>query len=634
MGLNELHTLLNKAVQQQNFSRASELSECMQKHIFGEPSTDLDEQQRRRLQMSWLGLGAAPWLVNRLDLLNYTLPTTIQINSMRAVNEILNATDLSQFESASLEARIDLLQKDLGLVISGATGSGKSLAYLVPLLSTLTDSLFARQRLRIGAEEEVGDSLMTVLERVALVKTPEIRSRVVGNAPGVSLASLGTSGKDATSPLALIVLPARELGLQVAKLLYNLVGGAIDVKVEEQVERGDRQFHYKGPKGVRIACVLDDEEAAEGLKLQTDIAITTPHYLGKLLDDKEVDPSKLRVIVYDEADLALENTAASDLSRLFDDDVDNRQYSRLSILVGASVTEALGNLAVCSRLLPASRSWIATASRCEQLVSSSSTDLVEGIQRDTEQASLQELDICLYPGLQHQRVIVRKGHAMFVLTQMLRQELRDYESKEQLPRVMVFFPTEDLARAAIVPLRDALWGQHKLCVLLPNTGHAPLWVLDQFQANMTTVMLATANSVRGLDFPALTHVYTLYLPVDNPREYVHLAGRVGRVGHLGSSTGDGGRVVSIVQEDEADKMDHLADKLGFHFEDIDAEKYAVNLDVSFKENEKGEIESSTVDVEKARRYLEDVLTLLGSSEEDGEGLDASEQSDKGKDKSG
>jgi hypothetical protein len=96
--------------------------------------------------------------------------------------------------------------------------------------------------------------------------------------------------------------------------------------------------------------------------------------------------------------------------------------------------------------------------------------------------------------------------------------------------VVVFFPGESEVKAAIDPMRDALWGVHRLCVLLPDTGQTPLEIMEMFQSGRTNVMLATPNSVRGLDFADLTHVYTLYLPTGDPREYVHLAGRVGRIG--------------------------------------------------------------------------------------------------------
>jgi superfamily II DNA/RNA helicase len=198
----------------------------------------------------------------------------------------------------------------------------------------------------------------------------------------------------------------------------------------------------------------------------------------------------------------------------------------------------------------------------------------------------------------------------------LRRELERYEQAvargektgEDRPRVVVFFPDETQARAAIEPLRDALWGEHKLCVLLPKTGVRPLNIMDQFKQNETSVMLATPNSVRGLDFPAVSHVYTLYLPMDDPREYVHLAGRVGRVGQQGCVLGDGGHVISILKEEEADKMKVLAHSLGFEFTDIDTSFDLV------PRLEDGSIDTESTDFEKLRRMLEDTITLVELAE--------------------
>ena len=378
-----------------------------------------------------------------------------------------------------------------------------------------------------------------MLDRVAIVTSPVVRTssrrktRESGAiATGAALSTLGMSGKDVKSPLALIVVPTRELGVQTAMLLYQLVGGNIKDS-PTQMPGKSNMFKYRGPKGVRIATVLDDEEASFGLKLQTDVAVTTPQYLGKLIDDSDVTPSKLRVVIYDEADLGLELTKARDLGLLFDDDVDERQYTRLTFLVGASVTEALGNLAVSSRILPEGKSYIASAMSFAPLQSSDSAVTAPDITRlageEPKTASLKDLKVCLYPGLKHERAIAAKDSGLLVLTQLLRKELRDFEKKAmagigsvstnaQRPRVVVFFPDESQAKAAIEPLRDALWGDHKLCVLLPKTGERPLNIMDQFKKNETSVMLATPNSVRGLDFPALSHVYTLYLPMDDPRE--------------------------------------------------------------------------------------------------------------------
>lgn len=623
VGLNELHTVLRDAVAAEDFVTAGQVSDELAGRIYTDYA-DLSPSERRtrRRNMSWSGLGGAPWLIDRLDSLNFTFPTTIQINAFQAVNAILNDTEVAVVSASSLEERVSRNQKDMGIVVSGTTGSGKTLSYAVPLLSTLSDSLFLRQRLRISDEEAVGDTAGDLVDRISVVTSPRLTTssrkpvQKGAIATGASIATLGRSGTDVKSPLALVVVPTRELGVQTAMLLYQLVGGSIKDSPTARSGKAN-MFKYKGPKGIRIGCVLDDEEASFGLKLQTDIAITTPQYLSKLLDDGDVDPSKLRVIVYDEADLALEQTAANDLTRLFDDDTTEREFTRLTLLVGATVTEALGNLAVSSRVLPEGKSYIATATSFAPLTSNEPVkDAAQIAGTQPKTASFKDLNVCLYPGLKHERVVVSGDSGPLVLTRLLRKELQDYEkaagenefsSKSvQRPRVVVFFPDEVQAKAAIEPLRDALWGDHLLCVLLPKTGFSPLTIMDQFKRNQTSVMLATPNSVRGLDFPALTHVYTLYLPIDDPREYLHLAGRVGRVGHRAE-----GHVVSVLKQEEASKMDDLAKTLGFEFTDIEAP----TAESLLARTADGEIDEDAIDYEKLRRAFEDTISFVDLAED-------------------
>jgi superfamily II DNA/RNA helicase len=618
MGLNELHTMLRDAVQKEDYIEAGRISNVMMTRLYGDdPDVSEEELRSRRRRMSWKGLGAAPWLTDRLDALNFTFPTTIQINAMEAVNAILNTTS-EMVESTSLEQRVGMNDKDMGIVISGTTGSGKTLAYLVPLLSTLSDSLFARQRIRVGDEEKVGDTTGDLLDRVALVTSPVVRSNSRKQAKqggpiatGASLSTLGKSGKDVRSPLAVIVVPTRELGVQTAIELFELIGGSVKTSPTEFAGKAN-SFKYKGPKGIRISCVLDEDEVAYGLKLQTDVVITMPEFVGKLIQTGDIIASKVRVVAFDEADLALEQTKAEDLALLFDDVAEEHEYSRLTFLVGASVTKSLGDLAVRSRILPQGKSYIVSATRFAPLGSDEPMTDASRLGEESKTASLKDLDLCLHPGLVHERAVVKNNTGLLVLTRLLRKELQKYENvatqvsgpkATQPPRVVVFFPDEVQAKAAIVPLRDAMWGEHKLCVLLPKIGVSPLDIMEDFKANKTTVMLATPNSVRGLDFPALTHVYTLYLPMDDPREYVHLAGRVGRVGQSGNVLGDGAHVVSILKEEEANKMNELADALGFEFTDIDA-----TPDVfSFVDDDS--VETDKLSLEKMRRYLEDTVSL-------------------------
>ena len=669
-GLNELQTLLREAVVKEEFLDAASFSDELFGRLYGSDdgvAMSPEEKKAKRRRMSWRGQGAAPWLVDRLDALNYTLPTTIQINAMEAVNQILSEknNEVEDEYEESMEERIKATGKDMGVVVSGSTGSGKTLAFLVPLLSTLSDSLFARQRIRIGAEESVGDFSGDLVSRISVVTSPVVQSNAKRPLRAGTIAigasnpnpTLGKSGakavKDVKSPLALVVVPTRELGIQTAMLLYELVGGSIK-KDPTEIRKKANMFKYKGPKGIRVGCILDDEEAEFGLKLQTDVAIVMPQYVSKLIADGELVPSSLRVVAFDEADLALEMVSPEILTTLFDtksrelspkgdgkDDGDYVPYEdrglqqRLTFMVGASVTESLGSLVVKSRILPEGKSYIATATSNHPIEGQSTdddnvdTNFASGDQ--TKKASLKDLDVCLDPGLKHQRVVVgNETTGLLVLTRLLRKELEDYEKLNKdtdgpPPRVVVFFPDEAVAKESIIPLRDALWGEHKLCVLLPKTGVNPLQMMEQFKNNETTVMLATPNSVRGLDFPQVTHVYTLYLPTEDPREYIHLAGRVGRVGQTGSVRGKGGQVLSILKSEDAGKMELLASELGFEFTDVqpigaEVPRLITPLSDDDDDNEGDDEEEmlDPADLDKMRRFLEDTVSLISVEDEEEE----------------
>ena len=665
IGLNELQTLLREAIAAENYKEAATLRDLIADTLSTSNSNiatndnendaavvvnhqqvlGLDQDTRKYKRLSWVGLGTAPWLVDRLEALNYMLPTTIQIHAFESINEMLfklqqaqqqgavyphvvsypqqTLEELMQSSAEALASSGEKKRNNMTVIVSGSTGSGKTLAYLVPLLSTLSESLFERQRIRVKAESDVTDAADDLLSRVAIQTSPEVRGKPgqhqinADKAKRVTM-SMGKSGRDITSPLALIVVPTRELGVQTAMLLYELVGGSTK-RTATEFSGKRNMFKYKGPRGVKIGCILDDQEAESGLTLQTDVAITTPQYLTKLLQDQQIKPEKLRVVVYDEADLALENTKDEDLKVLFKDEKDAQKEdeeeeeedyldrrgsnSRLTYLVGASVTDSLQQIPVVREyVLPKDFTYLATSTSFSPVV------FDETYADDAKaKSSLSQLRLRLDPGVIHERVVAPNNTGLLCLSRMLRRELREYDEKIQhnetlskkiaSPRVVIFFPNEKEARECMPKLRDAMWGDFKLSVLLPSTGVSPLSVMEDFKLNKTSVMLATPNSVRGLDFLGLTHVYTLYLPANDPREYVHLAGRVGRIGQLGSVTGVGGRVTSILRPEEAEQMENLAKQLGFEF--VDAE-YA-----------KAEISN----VEDMRRYLEDTITLLGEAEE-------------------
>ena len=151
MGLNELQTQFRLAIAREDMNAAelysNELADRVSAGAYNSNNKDNTEEdaQRKRQRLSWAGLGTAPWLIQRLQALDYPLPTTIQINAFEAVNAILSDAEqqniakvTSSNDDDTLEERLSSQSpQNMGVVISGSTGSGKTLAYLVPTLSTL-----------------------------------------------------------------------------------------------------------------------------------------------------------------------------------------------------------------------------------------------------------------------------------------------------------------------------------------------------------------------------------------------------------------------------------------------------------------------------------------------------------------
>jgi len=140
--------------------------------------------------------------------------------------------------------------------------------------------------------------------------------------------------------------------------MYSLVGGNVrrpgaDSPGDEMSMYipGDSKnmFKFKGPRGVKVGCVLDEEEAEIGLPVGTDVAIVVGAVLGRVLDeDKGLDVSELQIVAVDEFDefvtggLVGETTTGEAIGRVLNSGGGDRMFN---LLVGASVTPEVIKLA-------------------------------------------------------------------------------------------------------------------------------------------------------------------------------------------------------------------------------------------------------------------------------------------------
>jgi superfamily II DNA/RNA helicase len=109
-----------------------------------------------------------------------------------------------------------------------------------------------------------------------------------------------------------------------------------------------------------------------------------------------------------------------------------------------------------------------------------------------------------------------------------------------------------------------------LSVLLPS-GAEPIKALHAFRDRAASLLLATPGASRGLDLPAVSHVYNLAVPEDS-REYVHRAGRAGRIGSM-----TGGVVTTLVTSEEVTRLREVVDDLGVELEVLDESVVAEGL---------------------------------------------------------
>ena len=119
--------------------------------------------------------------------------------------------------------------------------------------------------------------------------------------------------------------------------------------------------------------------------------------------------------------------------------------------------------------------------------------------------------------------------ALPALARLLREDAAAAGPDAPPPRTIVFAKDERTAKNAAKALRASLWGVHTLAVLLP-TGKEPTRAAHAFRDGRASLLLATPAAARGLDLPAVEAVYSLGPPGGGAADYLHRAGRAGRLG--------------------------------------------------------------------------------------------------------
>ena len=227
-------------------------------------------------------LGLAPELVQAVADLGYTQPTTVQSKTIPLALPSENADAKKGF---------------IDLMVSSQTGSGKTAAFLLPVIHTLLKQLSDAQAAdRAAYEKSIADAIARGEEPP---KKPKRKNPT------------NVRNFKAPTPGALIVCPTRELAQQVAHDAIDLV---------------------KHCRGLRVANVVGGiPYQLQIAKLQNaNLVVATPGRLLDLQRSMQIKLDKVQFLVVDEADRMLDLGFADDLAEINQLTIDRKQTMMFS----------------------------------------------------------------------------------------------------------------------------------------------------------------------------------------------------------------------------------------------------------------------------------------------------------------
>ena len=227
-------------------------------------------------------LGLAPELVTAVAEMEYTQPTVVQekvIPMAMVSNTAGSATGFTD------------------LMVSSQTGSGKTAAFLLPVLHTLL------QRQAETAARERAEFDAAVAEAIAKGEAPPKRPKRKD--------PTNIRNFKAATPGALVLCPTRELAQQVAHDAIDLV---------------------RHCRGLRIASVVGGMPYQQQIaKLQNaDLVVATPGRLLDLQRSMQIKLEQVKFLVVDEADRMLDLGFSDDLAEINQLTIDRQQTMMFS----------------------------------------------------------------------------------------------------------------------------------------------------------------------------------------------------------------------------------------------------------------------------------------------------------------
>ncbi len=275
------------------------------------------------------------------------------------------------------------------------------------------------------------------------------------------------------TPRALILAPTRELVYQIEKDFKDLA-------------------KYTNLRIIAIFGGTGYKQQQIMLKQSpVDVIVATPGRLIDFMGKGLINPSKVEIVVLDEADRMLDMGFIPDVRRIILKTPHKK--NRQTLFFSATLTPEVLSLA---------QSW-------------STEDAVQ-IEIENEQAAADSIQQVVYLSTEKDKF----------------KHVYNLINSEHLQRVLLFVNRKDTAR--ILSEKLERYGQ-KCSVLSGDISQDKRFkVLNDFKNGRINILVATDVAARGLHIEDISHVINYDLPHE-PEHYIHRIGRTGRAGAKGIS---------------------------------------------------------------------------------------------------
>ena len=342
-----------------------------------------------------------------------------------------------------------------------------------PVQSAALPVLLAGKDAYLNAETGTGKTLAYLLPLMVRIDPAQVATQVV------------------------IVAPTHELAIQIHRQSCDLAQNA-----------------GRAIRSVLLIGGTPTERQIEKLKSKPHMVVGSPGRIVELIERGKLKTNSLRAIVVDEADRLLHDDSLKWIQKIVGLAPPARQLIFASATIEAQTREVLATLSP------------------------------EAVTLSPSTAATERSAGAINENIQHLYLICEERDKPDILRKLLHAL--------DMPRSIVFVHRNEVAERVAAKL-----AHHKLAVADLSAGLDKLdrkHAMDGIRSGAINIMIASDLAARGLNIPAVTHVFNLDVPTTS-KAYLHRTGRTGRAGAKGTA-------VSLLTEIEARLIRRYEHELG------------------------------------------------------------------------